>query len=140
MVMGNLNTRTAALHLNIKGQPPRQSTDTMINTWGCALLTLLEKFGLLLLNGALPHSANPTSLGTRPGHPLCSVVDYTLASRATVPWLDGLSVEHPNPQLSDHYPLMLTLSLPGPPGGSAPTPQYLSAGNLECRPAGANIS
>ena len=51
-----------------------------------------------------------------------SVVDYALASRAAAPWLDGLVAEDPTPQLSDHCPLMLTLSLPGPPRSPAPPP------------------
>ena len=42
VVMGDLNARTAALHPNVEGQLPIQSTDTTVNAWGCALLALLE--------------------------------------------------------------------------------------------------
>ena len=51
LIMGDLYAHTAALVPTVEGQIPRVSVDTVLNTRGCALLSLLTQQELLLLNG-----------------------------------------------------------------------------------------
>ena len=51
LIMGDLNARTAAFVPTVEGQVPRVSADTVLNTRGRALLSLLTQQELLLLSG-----------------------------------------------------------------------------------------
>ena len=51
LIMGDLNARTAAFVPTVEGQVPRVSADTVLNTRGHALLSLLTQQELLLLSG-----------------------------------------------------------------------------------------
>ena len=51
LIMGDLNARTAAFVPTVEGQVPHVSADTVLNTRGRALLSLLTQQELLLLSG-----------------------------------------------------------------------------------------
>ena len=96
-----------------------------MSTRGRALLELLSEHQLVLLNGTTLQSARPTSFSHQDLSSASSVVDLALVSLPAFHLSATLDIEDPLPDLSDHAPLLLSLSLPGlrtgPPNHEPPS-------------------
>ena len=114
LIVGDLNAHTAVLNPTMEGQLLCVSTDTVLNTRGCALLSLLIQQELLLLSDTTQLSCQATSFGGSGPKSALSVMHYTIASHATAAWVIGVTVGNALLMLNYHCMLMLSLGPPAP--------------------------
>ena len=129
LLLGDLNARIASLLPSTPQQPPRTSPDRLVSTRGRALLDLLSTHQLIVLNGTTQQSSRATSFSHQNPLSATSVVDLALVSLPALHLKTSLEIDDPLLNLSDHAPLLLSLSLPGlrsgPPTQGPPVPRPL---------------